>query len=342
MNGPELAINYRQLAGLGPSTKVRRMDRDGKLRFAAQCILNAEGILRKTADTYSFLDGPARALKRLAMAADRPLRIAILGEAKSGKSSLANLLAGTPVLPASPLPGTGLPTLLTYAPEPSVAAIYESGERIAFPVHRNMAQAVAAIQESAARNNLSAGKSIPSGRPKIVEIGLPSGILRSADILDLPAGHPGLPGFRLDAAIWTTVATQAWCESERAQWAKLPRPVRSRSLLAVTFCDLAGAKENSLKRLQARLEALAKPYFWGICFVANGDPDLAAAASRNKALFVQIQYLAHQFEMERLGKAMAIAHRVMAKAAAKPAPVTGREHGSLNGHAMAGVQQELI
>jgi hypothetical protein len=113
-------------------------------------------------------------------------------------------------------------------------------------------------------------------------------------------------------------------------------------LFAVTFCDLAGAKENNLRRLQARLEALAKPYFRGICFVANGDADLAAAASRNKALFVQIQYLAYQFEMERYGKAMAIVHRVMAKAAARASPVTQDERDGLNGHAVAEASKDLF
>ena len=295
------------------------MDTDGKLRFAAQSLVNAERVLRKAADAYPFLDGPGRAFRRMARAADRPLRIGILGEANSGKSSLANLLAGVPALPVAPVVNTRLPALLKYAPKPSITAVYESGERVDFLLCQDVAQAVAAIQDSAGKGILPGGKSVPPSRVKLLEVGLPSGILRSIEILDLPAGHPGLPGYGMDAAIWTTVATQAWCESERAQWTKLPQAVRSRSLLAVTFCDLAAGRENNLKRLQARLEASAKPYFRGICYVANEDLDPAAAASRNKVLFVQIQYLAQQFAAERFGKAMAVAHRVMAKAAAKPA-----------------------
>ena len=94
----------------------------------------------------------------------------------------------------------------------------------------------------------------------------------------------------------------------------VPRPV------AVTFCDLVAGRENNLKRLQARLETSAKPHFRGICFIANGDLDPAAAASRNKVLFVQIQFLAQQFAAERFGKAMAIAHVYWRKRLRSPAP----------------------
>ena len=237
---------------------------------------------------------------------------------------------------------TRLPALLKYAAKPSVTVLYESGERIAFPVRQNVAQVVAAIQDSGGKSYLPAGKSVPPGRVKILEVGLPSDILSSVEILDLPVGHRGLPGYGMDAAIWTTVATQAWRESERAQWAKLPQAVRSRSLLAVTFCDLVAGRENNLKRLQARLETSAKPHFRGICFVANGDLDPAAAASRNKVLFVQIQYLAQQFAAERVGKAMAIARRLMANAIAKLGPGTEPERNGLGSHAVAEASRGLF
>ena len=318
------------------------MDKEGRLRTATQSVLDEiEGILRRAADTHPHLDGPARALRRMAKVAGRPLRIGILGEANSGKSSLANLLAGVSVLPATLLANARLPVLLTYAPYPTVAAIYESGERVTFPLLQDVARTVAAIQDCAAMSCLLAGKSVRSGALKFLEAGLPSDILRSTEILDLPADHPGLRGFRMDAAIWTTVATQAWRESERAQWAKLPQSVRSRSLLAVTFCDLVADRENNLKRLQARLDTSAKPYFQGICFVENGDPDLAAAAPRNKALFAQIQYLAHRFAAERFGKAMSVAHHVMA-AAAKTGPATKSERNIFSSGAGAKAGKDLF
>ena len=299
------------------------MDIEEKLRLAAQGLANAEGILRRAADAYPSLDGPGRAFMRMAKAANRPLRIGILGEANSGKSSLANLLAGTSVLPADPVASTRLPALLKYAPMPSVTVIHESGERVAVPVREDVAQAVAAVQGGAGKGNLSAGKSAPPGSVKLLEVGFPSGLLRSIEILDIPISHLDIRRYRIDAAIWTTVATQAWRESERALWMKLPQAIRTRSLLAVTFCDLAAGRESDLKRLQSRLEKSAKPHFQGICFVANGDEDPAAAASRNAVLFVQTQYLVQEFTAERLGKAMTIARRVMGSAISKLGPGTG-------------------
>ena len=60
--------------------------------------------------------------------------------------------------------------------------------------------------------------------------------------------------YGVDVAIWTTVATQAWRESELAQWLALPQAIHSRGLLAVTYCDLITGGQRDLKRLQDRLQ----------------------------------------------------------------------------------------
>ncbi len=266
-----------------------------ELLFTVQDLIAAEGVLRKAADSYPALEGIGRAFGRIARAANRPLRIGILGESNSGKSSLANLLAGAAALPALPVANTRLPALLKYAPAPSVTVLYESGERI----------------------TVSANESVPRGTVKRLEVGLPSSILRSVEFLDLPgsanvlfsAGHHNPVSYGIDAAIWTTAATQAWRESERSHWLALPQAIRSRGLLAVTFCDMIKA-ENDLKRLHARLEASAKPYFRKICFVAAGDEDPAAWASSNEFLFTHILSLAQEFAVARLSKARAVARRV--------------------------------
>jgi hypothetical protein len=296
------------------------MDIEGKLRFAAESLSNAEDILRKSADAHPFLGGPGRAFKRMAQAATRPMRIGILGEANSGKSSLANLIAGTSALPAHPVVNSKFPALLKYAAKPYVTAIYEGGQRITLPVWKDAAAVVASIQESAGNASLPANGTAAYGDVKLIEVGLPCDALRSIEVLDIPAGRRGSPGLPMDAAIWTTVATQAWRETERTQWTKLPEAIRTRSLLAVKFCDLAEGGEKSLKRLQARLETSAKPYFRGICFIADGSEDLAASIAVNKILFVQLQYLAQEFSAERMSKAMAIARRVMTNALGKLGP----------------------
>ena len=281
------------------------MDIEGKPRSAERGLVNAEGALREAADAHPFLEGHGRAFRRIARVANRPPRIAILGETNSGKSSLANLLAGIWVLPAHPVETTRLPGLLKYAPVLSVTAVCGNGERIEIPLGRNIAEAMHRYDGGPSGD----GSGGPAGI-EYMELGLPSALLRSVEIVDFPAGRMDVAGLGMDAAIWTTVATQAWRESERARWLEVPRAVRARSLLAVTFCDLI-AGENDRKKLRARLEISAKQYFQDICFVTNGDEKPSTAASANMVLFARVQDLARDFAAQRQAKATAIARRVV-------------------------------
>ncbi len=279
------------------------MNLERKLQLAVQNLDEAECALRKAARVNLALEGPSRAFGRVARAADRPMRLGILGESNCGKSSLANILVGMATLPALPVANTRLPTLLTYAPAPFVMAVYENGERITL-------SASAAAQRSAMKR---------------LEVGLPASILRSVEILDFPGSanvllpavqHDPL-GYGVDAAIWTTVATQAWRESERRYWLALPRAVRSRGVLAVTFCDMIGGGESDLKKLQARLDQSARPHFREICYMGAGDASPAAAASGEEALLGQVESLAREFVSARLEKASAIARRLASHALEK-------------------------
>ena len=175
---------------------------------------------------------------------------------------------------------------------------------------------------------------MPPGAVKWLEIGFPSSTLLSIEILDHPVNYAG-PAYRTDAAIWTTVVTEAWRETERDQWARLPEAIRSRGLLAVTFCDLVAGKKNNLTRLQARLDTTAKPHFHGICFVENGDKDPAAGAYKNKVLFSQVRHLAQEFAAGRLAKAMTIARRMTASAIEKAGAASESERAALAGLAAA-------
>jgi hypothetical protein len=281
---------------MGLSRKFVRMDLEGKLQLALRNLAEAEHALHKAARGSPALEGLSRAFRRTARAAGRPMRLGILGESNCGKSSLANLLAGVATLPALPVANTRLPTLLTYAPAPFVMAVYENGERI----------------------TLSASAPAQRSAMKRLEVGLPASILRSVEILDfpgsanvlLPAWRHDPLGYGVDAAIWTTVATQAWRESERTYWLALPKAIRSRSVLAVTFCDMIAGGESDLKKLQARLDQSARPHFREICYLGAGDAGPAAIAPGEQALLGQVQSLAREFASARLDKASAIARRL--------------------------------
>lgn len=257
----------------------------------------ARVILRETSDRYPALQTPSRAFGRLARAVRRPFRLAILGESNTGKTSLANLIAGGITLPAAPVANTRLPTLLQYAQAPSVHALYAGGERLAF-----------SSAEDVQLENLIR-----------LEVGLPSQTLRWLEILDFPGGAnplfpaaaPSMLQHGADCAIWATAATQAWRSSEQLAWMTLPARVRSRGLLAVTHCDLI-PREEDFRRLRARLEMAAKPHFWGMCFVGAQCGRVADMAHSSGAPGVsyQIRQLAEQFLADRLEKAVTIARRV--------------------------------
>jgi energy-coupling factor transporter ATP-binding protein EcfA2 len=268
-----------------------------KLQFLQRNLDNAQAILRKASESYPVLQSPARAFEHVAWAVKRPMRLAILGETNSGKTSLANLIAGGVTLPAPPVANTRLPTLLQYAEAPFIRALYNNGSALA----------------------LSPGDGVQLDHIIRLEVGLPNDALRWLEVLDFPGGeNPLLPivtpsMFRhgVDAAIWTTVASQAWRSSEQLAWLELPRRIRSRSLLAVTHCDFIACEED-LRRLQARLRTAAKPHFWGMCFVGASDGCLSGLpeATGTSDLISLISQLLRQFFAPRLEKAVSLTHRL--------------------------------
>ncbi len=91
------------------------MKYEAELRSFTGTLNGALDTLQEVEGAHPLLRSPRRALGRVARAVARPLRIAILGESNSGKSSLANLVIGEMTLPALPVANTRLPTLLQYA-----------------------------------------------------------------------------------------------------------------------------------------------------------------------------------------------------------------------------------
>jgi hypothetical protein len=275
----------------------RSMIPQPELRILIDNLEDAQKFLLTAAQSCSSLRPAGLALQRLARTASRPPRIALLGESNSGKSTIANLIAGRVTLPALPVANTRLPTLLVYAPLPYVEALYNNGERLA----------------------LTSDSDVSHGDILRLEVGLPSESLRRIQILDFPGGAN--PFFqtdlltvlrhRIDAAIWTTVATQAWRETERLAWLGIPPRIRRLGLLAITHGDLIGS-EVDFRKLSARLELVAKEYFSAFCFVAQ--PNIEASPGAADDLFSKIDKLIKLFERERLEKALAMTHRIAARA----------------------------
>jgi hypothetical protein len=197
-----------------------------------------------------------RAIRRTELRLERPLRIAIVGEFNSGKSSLANLLARIESLPTAVVSSTCIPTLLYHARRPEIWAVHLDGRR----------------------ESLHPGRAAPMQSIFRLEVGLPSPRLRAVQILDLPgladprfdASLADLARHNVDAVVWCTVSTQAWKESEREAWEQLPARLRGRGLLVATHCDLLRSVIDR-EKLLSRLRSEAGPSFTGIVLLSTAE-----------------------------------------------------------------------
>jgi hypothetical protein len=209
--------------------------------------------LARVISPRSRLFPAVRALLRMEQRLDRPLRLAICGEYNAGKSSLANLLGGIESLPTAAISNTRIPTLLYYAPEPEIWAV------------RNATGQLARVR--ADQNTL------PHAVFRL-EVGLPSPRLRAMQILDFPGladpAQVDLACHAVDLALWCTVSTQAWKESERLAWGQLPARLRACGLLVATHADLL-ASARDRERLLMRLRRECDSMFRDIVMVATID-----------------------------------------------------------------------
>jgi hypothetical protein len=219
----------------------------------------ARSTLARIITPRSKLFPAIRALTRMEQRLDRPLRLAICGEHNSGKSSLANLLGGIESLPTAAISNTRIPTLLYYAPEPEIWAVRDATGRQA--------------RVRADRNTL------PQSVFRL-EVGLPSQRLRAMQILDFPGlvgpGRADLAWHAVDAALWCTLSTQAWKESERLAWNGLPARLRACGLLVATHADLL-ANPWDRERLLTRLHRECESMFRDIVMVSTIDASGADA-----------------------------------------------------------------
>ena len=239
----------------------------GRTAKMVQELRQARLSLERVASPELQLSPAIRALSRTESRLDRPLRVAILGEINSGKSALANLLAGVDSLPTAVISNTRIATLLYYAAEPEIWVEYESGRR----------------------ERLSGDFSLPQGPIFRIDVGLPLHRLRSVQVLDLPGFTDPITGnvvvdaaaHNVDAAIWCTMSTQAWKESERAAWEMLPRRIGSRGLLVATHSDLLHNPSDRQKLLM-RLRGQAGASFRSVILLSTVEA-LEVAGSRNGA-----------------------------------------------------------
>ena len=225
---------------------------------------------------YVDLDAftPASAIGEAVMSArprrDRqtPTRIVVVGEFNSGKTSLVNALVGAPLLTPSFITHTAYPTVLGFAARHSLSAEIANRKRV--PTAWDCLDGPS--QENIRR----------------LHVGAPLERLKSMRVIDTPGlGFGDEGGDRralqvcrnADTVIWCTPAMQAWKASEERAWLTLPRRIRERGILAVTFEDAIGS-DSDANRLLARLRSEAGQYFREIA-MASGLHALTRAETGN-------------------------------------------------------------
>jgi 50S ribosome-binding GTPase len=204
----------------------------------------------------SFVSPLLGALKRIETVLSRPVRLALMGEFNSGKTTLVNFLLGIDSLPTAVLSNTCLPTLLHYAAEPTVVALFPDGQR----------------QELQPELDLNPATILR------LEVGLPVERLKDVEFLDLPgiedskflSPHETLAYHNVSGAIWCTVCVQAWKESENAAWGMLPDRLRANSILVATFADLLTTADDR-RSVRERLSQATGDGFRKIVMLATLD-----------------------------------------------------------------------
>ena len=236
-------------------------------------------------------------LSRIESMLRRPLRIVILGEYNSGKSSLTDLILGKGLLPISVVANTGVPVLVSYAEFAALFGVDANGIQI--------------------RIDGSEDDALTDLDYRAVEIRLPLPWLQHHQLLDTPATQtPAVFTADADIAIWCTVATRAWTESDRNLWSTVPSRCHKHALLVATHKDSFYSDDDCAQVLR-RLTSVSRGLFREVLLVSAADPDAEndEAGDTSETLASDAATVRAAIETS----AQSIRERRLAKAGASPA-----------------------
>ncbi len=227
------------------------------------------------------------ALRQIECTLARPFRIAVIGNALSGKSELIRNLLGASSLPPIRQRFAHAPVYFTHGAKTDLHFLDMRGATL------RPEQAEEAAQSRSMRPGViyTAGQTRSSGlffpqagldnsESKIshVEASLPIAMLQLVEFIEhrselmTQEQSPRLAQIlkSVDMTIWCTVATQAWRESERRAFVRAPAKFRRRAVLIVTFGDGLNSDVEE-KRLIERLCNEVSPLFTHLLFTHSRE-----------------------------------------------------------------------
>lgn len=217
--------------------------------------LNNSGISNDS-EAYLLLEA---ALDRLERSLERRPTILVAGEANSGKTSVANMLAGVDALPSAVVANTSVSVRLRQGKTPSVTALTSDGR----------------VPLSLASNDDALPQFLYSGL-KSIDVEWPAMQGENFEVLDTPPWPIATQLIReADILLWCSVAARPWTESERQAIANMPARLKKRSILVVTHEDALA--ESDKARVLERYREHAGEHFSKIVMIdATGDKSRSA------------------------------------------------------------------
>ncbi len=184
-----------------------------------------------------------------------PVRVAILGGPRSGKSSLVNFLAGADLIPTDAPSSERPPVIVRFNEKPMTAAGWWSGIEVAEDGFR---------LEAAALHS-----------PDFIEFRLPNPILKFMSFLDMPSVGTGdaqteqvrWVSSRADIIVWCGRANAKWEAEELPVLAPAADRLKGRSLLVVTHTDLLAGPE--IEALAGKLKGLTAGLFQAVRMIST-------------------------------------------------------------------------
>ena len=174
--------------------------------------------------TSDAVDAPAVDDVPVADDGPRRPRVCLMGEFSAGKSTLSNLLIGSPAVPVN-VTATQLPPVwISYGAD----APYRVG-----------------LEGETSGVDLENLEEVQVENTEHIRIFNDAKFLKMCDLIDMPGiSDPNMAAdvwqrmiHHADIVIWCSHATQAWRQSEAAVWSHMPKELHEKSILLLTRMD---------------------------------------------------------------------------------------------------------